>query len=371
MTHPFDQHYFHGGGKVGGYAGEGYRDFAVHDITAARVLALQPPAFSVLELGCARGYLLKRLEDAGVRVRGLEISEHCRLTRVVEPVITHDITRPWTDVVGDQAFDLCLSVAVLEHIPEDKLPIVLAEMARTCKRGLHGIDVHDDDGFDQTHVTIRPLEWWQARMPLGHVAVDKETLEAGPITRPMSTGLKLNLGSFTTMFAGWRNLDRVDLSRWAAQQGYSFLQWDLRQGLPFDDGVADLVYMSHVLEHFSYDEGGRLLAECRRVLKPGGVVRVLVPDAEVLTKKYLDGSLGDFDELSATASAQDHAGKLYELLCAGHESIYDGTRLERALSDAGFALAERARFRQSRSEVMRRETIDLYPDLSLIAEAIK
>jgi predicted SAM-dependent methyltransferase len=367
MSHPFDCHYFHGGAKVGGYAGSGYRDFPVHWTTFQRVMKLEPG--SVLELGAARGYVLKRLEDAGVRVKGLEISEHCRLTRAIDDLVTWDITKtPWP--IADNSFDLCLSVAVLEHIPEAALPGVLAEMARTSRRGLHGVDVHDDDGFDKTHVTIRTLDWWNERLPLGHEAVDKESLESGPVLLPKTTGLKLNLGSFTTMFHGWKNIDQIDLGAWAGSNGYPFMCWDVLRGLPYDDQVVDLVFSSHMLEHLSYEEGATVLAECRRVLRPGGVLRVLVPDAGVLIRKYNEGTLGEFDEISTTSALRTtSAAKLYELLLSGHRAIYDWATLEAALMKAGFVDVARAEFRKSQSSAMQCETFDLLPDLSLIVEA--
>lgn len=368
MTHPFDQDYFHGGHKVGGYAGEGYRDFPVHAYTAQRIIDERP--VSVLELGCARGYVLKRVEDAGIPVLGLEVSEHCHLTRAVQNVVTWDITRtPWP--VADDAFDLCVSVAVLEHVPEAALPGVFSEMARTCRRGLHGVDVHDEDGFDKTHVTIRPVGWWQARLPPGQVAVDKEVLEAPVVVPPPAGGLKLNLGSYTTMFAGWRNIDQIDLTAWAARQGYSFACHDVRHGLPFDDGVVDLIYASHLLEHLTYAEGHTLLTECRRVLKPGGLLRVAVPDAANLVGAYQAGTIGHFDEISAAGARSPFAAvKLYELLIAGHQAVYDAPALKAALADAGFGAITRQSFRVSGSPVMRRETLDQYPDLSLFVEAM-
>lgn len=369
MTHNFDKDYFHGGKKVGGYANEGYWDYPVHNVTYRKVMEYRPE--SVLELGAARGYVLKRLEDDGVRVRGLEISEHCRLTRVVEDIVTWDITQtPWP--VKDKEFDLCFSIAVLEHIPEDKLPAVFAEMQRTCKRGLHGIDLVDEDHFDKTHCTIRPIEFWKNCLPESHVGVDKELLEKGAVEPPTGTGVKLNIGSFTTMFHhGWRNLDRIDLRPWATQHGYSFICWDVCGGLPYDDGIVDLIFSCHMLEHVTYEEGARLLKECYRTLKPSGVLRVLVPDARRLITNYIADRLGDLDEMSETSSARPTAaGKLWELLLGTeHRAIYDAHTLEKSMLAAGFTDVKPMKFRKSQSPVMQRETMDLFPELSLIVEA--
>ena len=54
----------------------------------------------------------------------------------------------------------------------------------------------------------------------------------------------------------------------------------------FADDIADLVYACHVLEHFSYRRSPRVLEEWRRVLKPGGVLRLSVPDFDKMTAMY-------------------------------------------------------------------------------------
>lgn len=65
------------------------------------------------------------------------------------------------------------------------------------------------------------------------------------------------------------------------------LHHDLRKGVPFPDGSADAVYSSHVLEHLERDVVPAVLAESLRVLKPGGVLRVVVPDLERQARTYL------------------------------------------------------------------------------------
>jgi predicted SAM-dependent methyltransferase len=368
-SHPYNKHYFHGGTEVGGYAGSGYRDFPVHWTTYARVMERAPQ--SVLELGCGRGYLLKRFAEYGnIPVQGLEISEHCRLTRAIDNVCLHDVTRaPWP--VADHVFDLCLSVAVLEHIPEARLPVLFAEMARTTRRGLHGIDIHAGEAFDQIRATTKPLDWWAERLPPGHEVVDKKTLEVGTLALPpgIDQGLKLNLGSFTHMFHGWRNLDCLDLSEWARENAYSFTRWNLSSGIYYDDQVVDLIFLSHVLEHFDYAAGKTLLRECRRVLKPNGVLRVAVPDADKLIELYHTRQLSALQEICG-ALAETEIQLLHELLYGGeHRAIYNQHALVQILKDVGFARVERMGFGASTSAVMQHETIDLYPEMSLFVEA--
>jgi SAM-dependent methyltransferase len=63
---------------------------------------------------------------------------------------------------------------------------------------------------------------------------------------------------------------------------------DLRRGIPFQSESFDAVYHSHFLEHLDRVEAPRFLRECRRVLKKGGLLRVVVPDLEILVENYLD-----------------------------------------------------------------------------------
>ena len=66
----------------------------------------------------------------------------------------------------------------------------------------------------------------------------------------------------------------------------SVISHDLKQGIPFPDSSFDVVYHSHVLEHFCKAEGIQLLEECYRVLRPQGVVRIAVPDLEQIVQSY-------------------------------------------------------------------------------------
>ncbi len=79
---------------------------------------------------------------------------------------------------------------------------------------------------------------------------------------------------------------------------------DLRKGIPFESGSIDAVYHSHVLEHIDRDGIDGFLAEIKRVLKPGGVHRIVVPDLEPLLRAYLD-SLTAVDAGHGSPEAHD------------------------------------------------------------------
>ena len=76
----------------------------------------------------------------------------------------------------------------------------------------------------------------------------------------------------------------------------NILVHDLSKGIPFDDGSVDAVYHSHTLEHLDRDIADVLMREVLRVLKPGGVHRIVVPDFEPVVREYvkhLDAALAD------------------------------------------------------------------------------
>jgi predicted SAM-dependent methyltransferase len=91
----------------------------------------------------------------------------------------------------------------------------------------------------------------------------------------------LNLGCGERFHSGWVNLDLHPANP-------SVKRWDVQKALPFSDGSFDVVYHSHVLEHLSKRDAPALLSECRRVLKSGGVIRVVVPDLERIAQLYFE-----------------------------------------------------------------------------------
>jgi SAM-dependent methyltransferase len=91
----------------------------------------------------------------------------------------------------------------------------------------------------------------------------------------------LNLGCGDRFHPNWENGDL-----YPNDPGVRFV--DLLKKIPYGDETFDVVYHSHVLEHFARKAAFFFLTECHRVLKPGGVVRVVVPDLERIARLYLE-----------------------------------------------------------------------------------
>lgn len=93
----------------------------------------------------------------------------------------------------------------------------------------------------------------------------------------------INLGSGDWECEGWTNLDYSNEWYSQAHKGHSFKEYDIRHDdIPYDNNTVDAIYCSHVIEHIEDEHDEKMLKECHRVLKPGGVLRIACPDAEFL-----------------------------------------------------------------------------------------
>lgn len=91
----------------------------------------------------------------------------------------------------------------------------------------------------------------------------------------------VNFGSGPYPLAGWINVD-LDAA------GRPEVVADLSRALPFADGCADAIFTEDFVAQLEPDALGHFLAECRRMLKPGGTLRVLTPDLKRFARAYLD-----------------------------------------------------------------------------------
>lgn len=144
----------------------------------------------------------------------------------------------------------------------------------------------------------------------------------------------LHLGCGTKYLPGFVNIDgnlfnKLDL--WL----------DVRNGLPFASNSVDSIYSTHMFEHFYFDELDLMLRECVRVLKPGGGVRLIVPNLESAIKAYSQDRRAWFE---------DHFPRHFDSLggrfsnfvfCDGqHRTAFDFTYMNEVLRKAGFREVE-------------------------------
>ena len=90
----------------------------------------------------------------------------------------------------------------------------------------------------------------------------------------------LNLGCGYRFHPAWTNVN-------FSSTGEDVIAHNLTQGIPFPDASFDVVYHSHLLEHFPKNAVDPFLKECYRVLRPQGVLRIVVPDLEQIARTYL------------------------------------------------------------------------------------
>lgn len=167
-------------------------------------------------------------------------------------------------------------------------------------------------------------------------------------------GKRLNLGCGKYLIPGWIN---ADLYRQAD------VMFDIRARWPISDGQLVSVRLEHVLEHVAYpDEALHVLAECYRVLTPGGTVRVGVPDTEKAIRAYVEGEHAHYFRMARerwhppeVQLPIEHLNYHFRDRFGEHLFAYDCQSLTLLLSRAGFTGIASAPFDQTIDRAEREE----------------
>lgn len=149
----------------------------------------------------------------------------------------------------------------------------------------------------------------------------------GPLQSP-----RVHLGCGDHRLEGWIN---VDLAPSVAVDAVV----DCARDLPFAAGTVAFLHCEDLLEHVERDKGITMLRECFRVLRPGGVVRILTPDLRQLVQKvYLEGAPLHLDWCTAQLSARGPCQSLnmHLRMNGEHRFVYDEQELRKTLEEIGF-----------------------------------
>lgn len=145
----------------------------------------------------------------------------------------------------------------------------------------------------------------------------------------------MHLGCGPRLLPGWINIDFI--------LGSNVLL-DLTKPIPLPDGSVDYVYSEDFIEHLTFQAGSKLLAECARVLKPGGIVRLVTPDLRALATAYLERSERSLQWYRDNFPGIFSFAQMFNtgMRAWGHRFLYDEEFLSAVLERLGLEVDRRA-----------------------------
>lgn len=200
--------------------------------------------------------------------------------------------------------------------------------------------------------------------------------------------VKVNVGSGFNVTPGWINIDGnfnlifrklpksllkliykyTDVKKWFEQEYFVntlsnnfFIHHNIEYGLPFRSETVDFIYSSHLLEHLFKDDAEFLINEMYRVLKKGGILRIVVPDLEYVVELYKKSKKEEALEYFFPNSKADYFSR--------HRYMYDFDLLAILMQKIGFHSIKKWEFRKG--ELPDVHLLDNRPTDSLHIEARK
>jgi predicted SAM-dependent methyltransferase len=185
--------------------------------------------------------------------------------------------------------------------------------------------------------------------------------------------LKSNLGCGSVQPEGWINVDYSLGARLSEIPLYNFINkriklfdigpdgrprvWEdkiythnLNKRFPWDNNSVDIIYCSHTLEHFSKQEGLVFLQECHRVMKKGGIIRIVVPDLKSFVEEYRKGNMRSDEFVEKLGVLYEKKKSHFKNLLMTitqfpHRCMYDTETLSNILTAIGFVVESKQPFK--------------------------
>ncbi len=176
---------------------------------------------------------------------------------------------------------------------------------------------------------------------------------------------RVNVGCGMEPIKGWKNFDnsfslRLSHNLWISRLlamfkvfskpqldyinfAYSnFIEYaDVTKKIPLPDGSVEVLYSSHMFEHLDQKSAVVFLGEVKRILIPGGILRLSVPCLKKLIELYAEN--GDADRfIESSLLCIPHPKSFFEKIkflligCRHHQWMYDGESLKKLLQSVGF-----------------------------------
>ena len=162
--------------------------------------------------------------------------------------------------------------------------------------------------------------------------------------KALSDSKKIHLGCGSNFIHGWDNIDIV--------MGDGIIVHDLRESLPYKSEIIGTIFMEHVIEHLDKDHGYKLLSDCFRILRSGGVMRIGWPDLSRLIKAYVLRRRNYKDFVIPFLNDINKTGTWDEILsdCLfswDHKYAYTKKFMSILLTEVGFVVIREKGFRES------------------------
>jgi len=177
---------------------------------------------------------------------------------------------------------------------------------------------------------------------------------------------KINLCGGPVKIEGYTNIDK---------NNGADIVYDIKNSIPVESNSIEIIVMSQALNYFTYEECKFVIKEIYRVLIPGGIIRVSLPDLKIFAKAYLENDT-DFLFQKLPSGKDRFVGKtigdkfISEAYYYGDQKyFFDFGSCAELFHEQGFRHVRQCKYRES--IIPNIEKIDDRPELSFYLEAIK